>query len=296
MATKVDNGDFRAQARQIADHHARSDQRRRRMLQAIIALLVVAALVIAALVFWQVRSQRVPEAGPVPPSANQWGGIVMTADGIRRDTSDVEEVSAADVPAPEGQPSEVDADGVVEPGTAQESGDPVQIVVWQDFDCVHCAEFEKQFGDDVAELVDQGDATVEYRTVNFLDNATQYSSRAAAAYYEVANQVEPDQALEFQKEVYTHQGTGGLDDQELVDIASRHGADIEDAMAEKAWRPVVDYTAAQAQADGVAGTPTIMIDGVEWEKRGELDQAVEAAADGKSPNEAADAQKPDAAG
>lgn len=288
MAPKTDNGDFRAQARQVADRHAKSDQRQKRMLQIGIAVLVVAVLVIAGLVFWQSRSQRIPEAGPVPASSNDWGGIEMTADGITEGTSSLDEVSAADVPAPpETPPAEPEAEGIVEPGTASETGDPVQIVVWQDFDCVHCASFEEAHGEGVAEVVGAGDATAEYRTVNFLDSATSYSSRAAAAYYEVADQVGTEDALAFQQEMFTHQGTGGLDDSQIVEIASKHGADIEAAMDEQAWRPMVDYTAARAQADGVTGTPTVLIDGVPWEQGSSIQDAISAAAEGQDPNDAA---------
>lgn len=289
MASTQDKDDFRAQARGIAEKHAQADKRQKRLLQIGIAVLVVAILVIAALVFWQVRSQRIPESGPVPASANQWGGIEMTADGIVKDSSDTDEVSAADAgDPPETPPAEPDAEGVVDPGTASESGDPVQIVVWQDFDCVHCAKFEEAHAEDIAEVVDSGDATVEYRTVNYLDNATFYSSRASAAYYEVAAQVGTDEALEFQKEMFTHQGTGGLDDDEIIDIAAAHGADIEQAMDDQDWRPMVDYTSARAQADGVNGTPTAMIDGVVWEQGSSLTDAVKAAAEGKDPNDAGD--------
>lgn len=294
MATKTDNGDFRAQARQVADKHAKADQRQKRMLQIGIAVLVVAVLVIAGLVFWQSRSQRVPDAGPVPASSNDWGGIEMTADGVTKDTATLDEVSAADAPAPpEEPPAEPDAEGVVEPGTASESGDPVQIVVWQDFDCVHCATFEETHGEDIAEVVEAGDATVEYRTVNFLDSATSYSSRSSAAYYEVADQVGPEDAMAFQQEMFTHQGTGGLDDAQIVEIASKHGADIEEAMDEQAWRPMVNYTAAQAQGDGVSGTPTVMVDGVPWEQGSSIQDAISAAAEGQDPNDAAEGGTPE---
>ena len=59
-------------------------------------------------------------------------------------------------------------------------------------------------------------------------------------------------------------------------------------MDDKDWRPMVDYTSATAQADGVNGTPTAMIDGVVWEQGSSLSEAVKAAAEGKDPNDAAD--------
>ncbi|MDO5619547.1 DsbA family protein [Kocuria sp.] len=278
MAAKTNQEDFRAQARQIADKHAKSDARQRKLLIGGIGVLVVAILVIIGLVIWQIRSQQVADSGPVPPSSNQYGGIVLTADGVEQDTSDVSEVNVNDVPAPpETAPEEPTAEGIVDPGTAAESGDPVQIVIWQDFDCVHCAELEKTYGDDIEQLVENGDATVEYRTVNFLDNATYYSSRAANAYYAVAQQVGTADALEFQKEMFTHQGTGGISDQEIIDIASNHGADISDAVNDGEWRTMVNYTTAVAQSNGVAGTPTVIIDGNVWDQSQGIKETVEAA-------------------
>lgn len=281
MANKTDKDDFRAQARSIADKHAKSDARQRKILIGGIAVLVVAVLVIALLVFLQVRSQRVADSGPVPTSSNQYGGIVFTADGIEEDTSDVEEVNVNDVPeAPETPPSEPDADGVVEPGTAADSDEPVQIVIWQDFDCVHCKDFEEQYADELTELINNGDATVEYRTVNFLDNATNYSSRSANAFYAVADQVGVQEAMDFQVEMFEHQGTGGLDDQEIIDIAANHGADITEAVESGQWRTMVNYTTALAQDNGVTGTPTVIIDGAQWDQDQSMQEAVEAAQSG----------------
>ncbi|ROZ61519.1 disulfide bond formation protein DsbA [Kocuria soli] len=286
MADKNDKSDFRAQARQIADRHAKSDARQRKLLIGAIALLVVAVLVIGLLVFFQVRSQKVADTGPVPASSNQYGGIVLTKDGAEKDTSDVDEVDVTTVPeGPETPPEEPDAEGIVEPGTAADSDEPVQIVIWQDFDCVHCAELEETSGEDIAKLVESGDATVEYRTVNFLDNATNYSSRAANAYYAVADQVGTEDALAFQKEMFEHQGTGGIDDKEIIDIAAKHGADIEEDMKSGEWRTMVNYTTAVAKANGVSGTPTVMIDGKVWDQSKGLSETVEAAKKGEDTSE-----------
>lgn len=286
MAGKTDQKDFRAQARQIADKHAKSDARQRKLLIGGIAALMVAILVIIGLVFWQVRSQQVADSGPVPASSNQYGGIVLTADGVTKDSSETDQVDVNDVPAPPETPAaEPDAEGIVEPGTAKDSGDPVQIVIWQDFDCVHCAELEETSGEDIAKLVESGDATVEYRTVNFLDNATNYSSRAANAYYAVADQVGTEDAFAFQKEMFEHQGTGGIDDKEIIDIAAKHGADIEEDMKSGEWRTMVNYTTAVAKANGVSGTPTVMIDGKVWDQSKGLSETVEAAKKGEDTSE-----------
>ncbi|MEX5294440.1 DsbA family protein [Kocuria sp. CPCC 205268] len=250
----------RERARQVADQHARQDKRSRRVLQLGILALVLVIVAVIGIVVAQNRAQQIPEAGPVPASANQWGGTVLTADGIRTGQAEVEERDLGEVPEAPETPDE----SAVPPGV-EASGDdePVQVVIFQDFECVHCADFEAENGDVLEEAVTSGDITLEYRNLNFLDRATptQYSSRAAAAAYEVGNQVSTEQYLAFVEEVFSHQGTGGLDDEQLVEIASSHGADIASALEENTWRPMVNVVSQESLANGVSGTPTVFIDG-----------------------------------
>ena len=268
----------RERARQVADQHARQDKRSRRILQLGILALVLVIVAVIGVVVAQNRAQQIPEAGPVPASANQWGGTVLTADGIRTGESEVEERDLAEVP----EAPETPDDSAVPPGVeASGDGEPVQVVIFQDFECVHCADFEAENADALEEAVTSGDIVLEYRNLNFLDRSTptQYSSRAAAAAYEVGNQSSAEQYLAFVEEVFSHQGTGGLDDEQLVEIASSHGADIASALEENTWRPMVNVVSQESLANGVSGTPTVFIDG---ERLGNeafqeaLDAAVEA--------------------
>ena len=268
----------RERARQVADQHARQDKRSRRILQLGILALVLVIVAVIGVVVAQNRAQQIPEAGPVPASANQWGGTVLTADGIRTGESEVEERDLAEVP----EAPETPDDSAVPPGVeASGDGEPVQVVIFQDFECVHCADFEAENADALEEAVTSGDIVLEYRNLNFLDRSTptQYSSRAAAAAYEVGNQSSAEQYLAFVEEVFSHQGTGGLDDEQLVEIASAHGADIAAALEEDTWRPMVNVVSQESLANGVSGTPTVFIDG---ERLGNeafqeaLDAAVEA--------------------
>lgn len=250
----------RERARQVADQHARQDKRRRRLLQFGILALVLVILAVIGVVVAQNRGQQIPEAGPVPASANQWGGTVLTADGIRTGESEVDQRDLAEVPAAPETPDE----SAVPPGVeASAEDEPVQVVIFQDFECVHCADFEAENGEALEEAVTSGDITLEYRNLNFLDRATptMYSSRAAAAAYEVGNQVSTEQYLAFAEEVFSHQGSGGLDDEQLVQIADTHGADIATALEENTWRPMVNVVSQESLANGVSGTPTVFIDG-----------------------------------
>ena len=255
----------RERARQIADREARkSNGKPKGLIAGIIALLLVIGLIIA-LVVWQNNKNTIPEAGPVPASANQYGGIQVNEAQILQDTSDVDERDINDVPeAPETVDESKTPPGVVNADEAKDNGEPVQLVVFQDFECDHCADFEAEYGDQIEEKVKSGEVTLEHRNLNFLDRGSPdaYSSRAANAAYLVAEQVDPAQYLEFTKEVFSHQGTGGLSNDELAEIASKHGANVTaDQLGENTYRPMVNLMAQESMANGIAGTPTMFVDG-----------------------------------
>ncbi|MDR7374639.1 MULTISPECIES: DsbA family protein [Kocuria] len=276
--------DARERARQIADRQARRHSGRPLGLILGIVALVLAIVLIIGLVMWQNSKSKIPEAGPVPTSANQYGGITVTKDGIPQNTSDVEERDLSTLPpAPEEPDTTKTPPGIVDADKAATNGEPVQLVVFQDYECVHCADFEKENAELLKKYVDAGKLDVEYRNLNFLDKATpdQYSSRAANAAYLVAEQVSADQFLEYSQEVFTHQGTGGLSNQELAEIAGKHGASVTaEDIDENTYRPMVDVATRESVTNGVAGTPTMFVDGKRYEE-GAFEDMLKKAVDAK---------------
>ena len=276
--------DARERARQIADRQARRHSGRPLGLILGIVALVLAIVLIIGLVMWQNSKSKIPEAGPVPASANQYGGITVTKDGIPQNTSDVEERDLSSLPpAPEEPDTTKTPPGIVDADKAATNGEPVQLVVFQDYECVHCADFEKENAELLKKYVDAGKLDVEYRNLNFLDKATpdQYSSRAANAAYLVAEQVSADQFLEYSEEVFTHQGTGGLSNQELAEIAGKHGASVTaEDIDENTYRPMVDVATRESVTNGVAGTPTMFVDGKRYEE-GAFEDMLKKAVDAK---------------
>lgn len=289
MASKNNNAgsssaDARERARQIADRQARRNSGRPVGLILGIVALVLAIVLIIGLVMWQNSKSKIPEAGPVPASANQYGGITITKDGIPQNTSDVEERDLSTLPpAPEEPDTTKTPPGVVDADKAATNGEPVQLVVFQDYECVHCAEFEKENEELIKKAVDAGEVEVEYRTLNFLDKATpdQYSSRSANAAYLVAEQVSADQFMDYSQEVFTHQGTGGLSNEELAEIAGKHGASVTaEDIDENTYRPMVDVATRESVTNGVAGTPTMFVDGKRYEE-GAFEDMLKKAIDAK---------------
>ena len=276
--------DARERARQIADRQARRHSGRPLGLILGIVALVLAIVLIIGLVMWQNSKSKIPEAGPVPASANQYGGITVTKDGIPQNTSDVEERDLSTLPpAPEEPDTTKTPPGIVDADKAATNGEPVQLVVFQDYECVHCADFEKENAELLKKYVDAGKLDVEYRNLNFLDKATpdQYSSRAANAAYLMSEQVSADQFLEYSQEVFTHQGTGGLSNQELAEIAGKHGASVTaEDIDENTYRPMVDVATRESVTNGVAGTPTMFVDGKRYEE-GAFEDMLKKAVDAK---------------
>ncbi|KIC70233.1 DSBA oxidoreductase [Kocuria rhizophila] len=268
----------------MADRQARRHSGRPLGLILGIVALVLAIVLIIGLVMWQNSKSKIPEAGPVPASANQYGGITVTKDGIPQNTSDVEERDLSTLPpAPEEPDTTKTPPGIVDADKAATNGEPVQLVVFQDYECVHCADFEKENAELLKKYVDAGKLDVEYRNLNFLDKATpdQYSSRAANAAYLVAEQVSADQFLEYSQEVFTHQGTGGLSNQELAEIAGKHGASVTaEDIDENTYRPMVDVATRESVTNGVAGTPTMFVDGKRYEE-GAFEDMLKKAVDAK---------------
>ena len=82
--------DAREKARQIAAQQAKKSpsQASRRWLQlGVLAVVLVIVGIIGFVVINGNKNTKVAESGPVPSSANEYGGIVLTKDGIVQNSS-----------------------------------------------------------------------------------------------------------------------------------------------------------------------------------------------------------------
>ena len=144
------------------------------------------------------------------------------------------------------------------------------VTVYEDFMCPFCGQFEAASREMLAEQVDAGDVRVEYRVVSFLDrysNGTEYSTRAMNALGVVLDTSGVEVADRFHELLFENQpaeGTDGLSDDELVDLAVEAGADedqVRGPVQEREFEQwVVNATSAASEA-GVSQTPTVMVDG-----------------------------------
>lgn len=269
----VSSADARERARQLAAQQAKkSSKSSTRWIQLTVLAVVLLIVGIIAVVVVNGNKNQIAESGPVPASANQYGGIVLTADGIKQNTSteetrDVNNLGTSENKYTNAEGAEVAMPlGVATAEEAENNGEPVRVTVFQDYDCVHCAQFETQYGDEIEELVKSGKITLEVRNLTFLDASSPsfYSARANNVAFAVAEQVSSEQFLEFQKEIFSYQGTGGLSNEELVDIASKYGADVQGAVSDNTWRPFVNVVTMESSTNGISGTPTIFADGEQF--------------------------------
>ncbi|WP_029151039.1 DsbA family protein [Microbacterium indicum] len=197
----------------------------------IISIVVVVAVVgVGALVIVLNNRASAPATAPGATSVNQETGAIVIGDGAQ------------------------------------------ELDTYVDFICPICGQFEDTWGDQINDAVENGDITLNVHPVGLLDNAsqgTEYSSRAANAMYCVAN-TSPDAAYAFLKEMYDQQpseGTTGLDDDQIIQIAEDSGAgDVADCITNREYD---DYV--QQQTDDMpiapgqtrAATPSVLLDD-EW--------------------------------
>jgi protein-disulfide isomerase len=148
---------------------------------------------------------------------------------------------------------------------------PVTVTIYEDFQCPFCKEFEQQLGPTLLRDIDKGEIRVEYRPIAFLDDSstTKYSSRAleTAACTLADGGVSAFAKLHdllFQNQ--PEEGSAGLSDSQLADLAQQAGADkaaVSDCQAKGTYDAWVAKATDQASKDGVNATPTYLVNGKE---------------------------------
>jgi protein-disulfide isomerase len=149
------------------------------------------------------------------------------------------------------------------------SSDPkVVISLYEDFLCPHCGQFEQQFGPTLNKLVDTGAIAADYYMVAILDRAGNgYSSRAANASYCVAD-ASNDAFRRFHARLFAEQPAEGAgvypDNARLVEMARVAGVtgDVPDCINNGRY---TEMTKGLAAATGIQATPTIKINGENYE-------------------------------
>lgn len=143
------------------------------------------------------------------------------------------------------------------------------VSMYEDFLCPHCGAFEQQFGPTINKLVDAGVIAADYYMVSILDRPQNqnYPSRAGGAAYCVAEESN-DAFRRFHAALYAQQpsetGTSYPDNARLVEVARQAGAagTVPECISKGRF---VDMVKGLAGATGIKATPTIRINGEDYQ-------------------------------
>lgn len=136
--------------------------------------------------------------------------------------------------------------------------------IYEDFQCPHCRDFEKNFGPTLQKIVDSGAGAVDYYMVSILNRVNGgYSSRAANAAYCVADE-NKDAFVRFHSALFAKQpdeGSGsGPDNNALIETARQAGVTggVPDCINKGTYEKMSKGLAAAAN---ITATPTIRLNG-----------------------------------
>ena len=141
------------------------------------------------------------------------------------------------------------------------------LVIYEDFLCPFCGEFERQTHEQLATLADDGKVQVEYRPVVFLSRLGPYSARATLMFTLVQQQDGDEVAKKFHDLLFENQPSeeGPFPSREdLYALAAQAGADADQLKSRLDNNEGADQVAAAtnaAQDLNIKSTPTLVLDG-----------------------------------
>lgn len=155
------------------------------------------------------------------------------------------------------------ADGAVVVGPADA---PVQVIVYEDFQCPYCRQLEDQTRDYLRENAAAGKVRIEYRPINLLAQLP-YSERAMNAFAAVLTHSTPQAALKLHDLLFEHQpyesASASITDDDIAKLVAEAGGDNADVLAALGVKDTAFFAAAAQvmSTEGIQGTPTVQING-----------------------------------
>lgn len=143
---------------------------------------------------------------------------------------------------------------------------PVTVEIYLDFICPACRQFHDATHRTLDGYLADGTVTVVYRPIAILDrySTTRYSTRAASASGCAADAGTMDQFVSAMMAAQPPEGTAGLSNDEIVEVAARAGItgpDFARCVRDERYRDWVADNTDAAFERGVRGTPTVLVDG-----------------------------------
>lgn len=157
---------------------------------------------------------------------------------------------------------------------------PVEIIVYLDYQCPICAIFELPNSEQMKGWVDQGVATLEIHPLSFLDgrgSPNAFSSRAANASFCIAD-YSPDNFFAYNTRLFQSQpteGAPGPENSELIEFAQEVGAtnieQVSSCINSKMFGSFIKDATERALSEPipntelrVTGTPAIFVNGQQY--------------------------------
>jgi protein-disulfide isomerase len=248
----------REKARELRDQQRKKEKRNRFFLQGGIGLGIIA---IAVIVFFSISSSITPPAA---------GPLNMRSDGIII-SKNLKAVRTDAIPE-NGKPIATVRD---------KKSSVVSIRIYLDYFCPVCNAFETANKAQLTNWLKKGAVTLEIHPISILDRSslgTEYSTRAANAAACVAN-YSPDDFWAFTEEIYAKQpaeDTVGLTDAQILGVITdakvQNISQITPCVNKQKFKAWVGDATTRAlngplpdsSAKAVSGTPTVIVDGVEY--------------------------------
>jgi protein-disulfide isomerase len=164
---------------------------------------------------------------------------------------------------------------------------PVNVTVWEDFQCPFCADFEAENGDAMRRRVKDGDITLTIHPLSFLDAKLGNTSSALAANaFGCVADVGEQQALDYHLTLYANQpeenpGQEAWTNDQLIawgnDVGVT-GTAFEDCVTAGTYDGWVAQVQSTMGDEGITGTPTVFVDGESYDwQNGDLEATIDAA-------------------
>ena len=160
--------------------------------------------------------------------------------------------------------------------------DAPTLELWEDFQCPACGAFEAAVGPDLDSRAEAGEIVLVSRPTTFLDRSLgNDSSRLATAAYGCA--VDAGKGSEYKSTVFANQpgseGDGWTEDQlvgfaETSGIAGEELAAFETCLADRVYLPWATNSTEEFYANGIGGTPTVLLNGEVIENADVLDPEI----------------------
>jgi protein-disulfide isomerase len=156
---------------------------------------------------------------------------------------------------------------------------PVELKVYADFHCPHCADVEEEFGPTLTAAQDAGRLRVALYPMSFIDEG---SDRAANA---MACASEAGFGHRYYRGLFAN-ATLGWSETQLLKLAELSTDRVPETFRScvvggerTAWADAIDAT---AEADGVTGTPTLFLDGAPLPLAGLTPESLQTMIDAKA--------------